>query len=325
MSARTKRILRKVISHIGVLFFALAAAMLYFQLREYSFSGILDAVMNIPKLNLLVASVLCVMEYLTLSVYDFMALKYVGRKLAWWKWMLAGSFGFAISNNAGNAAVSGAAIRYRLYTRWRIRAGELVKMLAFSGVTYYLGAATVLLIGFFFLPSNSSGSMLNVLFFVCLALWVFYVGLCFQFRGKTFKIGKLVFKVPSGSTALKQCGLGATDSILAAMILYFLTRNVINIPVIEFISIFVVAQGAGIFAQVPGGIGVFESVFLMSMPDGTDKAALFGCLLVFRIVFFLLPLVGIGILFVIYERWLKKEMKKWHVFAHAKWLNKKAK
>ena len=101
MSGRAKRILRKVISHIGVLFFVLAAAMLYFQLREHQFSSILAAILNIPKLHLLIASVLCVAEYMTLSVYDFMALRYVGRKLAWWKWMLAGSFGFAISNNAG--------------------------------------------------------------------------------------------------------------------------------------------------------------------------------------------------------------------------------
>jgi uncharacterized membrane protein YbhN (UPF0104 family) len=318
MSPRLRRILRKFISHIGVLFFVLAACMLYWQLRKYSVEDILDALTEIPKLHILWAMLICVAEYLVLSCYDFFALRYVGRKLSWWKWMLAGLMGFVISNNAGNAAISGGAIRYRLYTRWRIRGGEIVKMLTFSGFTYYLGAATVVVAGFFLLPSGgfSDSHMMHILLAGSLAFLGAYFTACLFLHKKVFKIGKLAFRVPGIGTALTQSAWGAVDSILAGLILYCLAFHAVKIPIIEFISIFVVAQSIGIFAQVPGGVGVFESVVIMAMPDGIDKAVLFGSLLAFRIVYFLLPLLGVGTLFFIYEGNLRKKMKKWKIFSH---------
>jgi uncharacterized membrane protein YbhN (UPF0104 family) len=274
LSPRTKRIFKKIVSRIGVLFFALAAWMLYWQLRKYSLSEIFDAVTEIPFRHIFWACLVCAAEYLVLSCYDFFALRYVGKHLAWWKWMLAGMMGFVISNNAGNAAISGGAIRYRLYTRWRIKAGEIVRMLTFSGFTYYLGAATVVVAGFFMLPAGSfaDSHMMHVLFGGCCVFLGAYFAACLFLPKKTFKIGNIVFKVPSAGTALIQCSIGATDSILAGLVLYCLTFHAVKIPVVEFVSIFVVAQSAGIFAQVPGGIGVFESVVMLAMPDGVDKA-----------------------------------------------------
>ena len=131
MSIKTKRFFKKLVNYAGLFFFVLAAGMLYWQLRNYSLHQIAHALWNIPFINLVMASVACLMGYVVLSLYDYLALRYTGHKISWWKWMLAGMLGFAISNNAGNAAVSGGAIRYRLYTRWRIPAGDIVKMLTF--------------------------------------------------------------------------------------------------------------------------------------------------------------------------------------------------
>jgi uncharacterized membrane protein YbhN (UPF0104 family) len=318
LSPRAKRIFKKAVSRIGVLFFVLAVWMLYWQLHKYSLSEILESITEIPMRHIFWACLVCVAEYLVLSCYDFFSLRYVGKRLAWWKWTLAGMMGFVVSNNAGNAAISGGAIRYRLYTRWRIKAGEIVRMLTFSGFTYYLGAATVVVAGYFLLPEGGfSGSpMMRILFGgSCGFLGAYFAG-CLFFYGRTFRIGSIEFKVPSVGTGLVQCALGTTDSILAGLVLYCLTFHAVQIPVVEFVSIFVVAQSAGVFAQVPGGIGVFESVVMLAMPDGVDKAVLFGSLLAFRIVYYLLPLVGVGSTFFIYERYLKKKMKKWRIFSH---------
>lgn len=317
MSIQTKRIIKKMFSRIGVVFFALAVWMLYWQLHKYSLEEILHSVTQIPISHIIWSLLTCVAEYLVLSCYDFLALKYIGQRLPWWKWMLAGAIGFAVSNNAGNAAISGGAIRYRLYTRWRIRAGEIVKMLTFSGFTYFLGAATATLIGYFMLTGESVSAIpvMRVLFGGCCAILGIYFFASLFFRGKTFRIGSLVFRVPSPRMAIEQCLLGMTDSVLAGLVLYFLTMHVLDMPVVDFVAVFVIAQAAGIFAQVPGGIGVFESVFLLAMPDSADKAVLFGCLLAFRMIFFLLPLFGIGATFFVYEHYLRNKMKKWLVFS----------
>ncbi len=313
MSVKAKRLLKKIISYAGLFFFLLAAGMLYWQLRKYSLGDIARALLNIPKYNLLMACVACLLGYLSLSLYDYLALDYVERKVSWWKWMLAGMLGFAISNNAGNALVSGGAIRYRLYTRWRVPGGDIIKMLTFSGVTYFLGASAIAVIGYFLVPQEMFQNSIGIkgLFGLCLGLLLVYYGLTLFFRHKTVKIGQLLFKVPSTRTAMIQTALGITDSVCAGLVLYFCISPYISMPFAVFIGLYVIAMGAGIFSQVPGGIGVFESIFMVVLPEDVDRASIFGALLAYRIIYYLLPLIGAGGLFFVYERWLRARMKRW--------------
>ena len=53
MSFRAKRLIKKIISWSGLFFFALAAYMLYRQLSKYHLQDIQDALMSIPRQNLL--------------------------------------------------------------------------------------------------------------------------------------------------------------------------------------------------------------------------------------------------------------------------------
>ncbi len=317
MSAKTKRLIKKIISYSGIFFFAVAAGMLWWQLRNYTFSDIWNAILAIPKMNLAGACVACLAGYFALSLYDYLALRYVGGRVTWWKWMLAGMLGFAISNNAGHAVVSGGAIRYRLYTRWRIRGGDIVRMLTISGFTYFLGCAAILIIGYFLIPANlfdgSDGLAmgLNSLFVICAAALLVYFAMTVVFHGKSVKIGGLQFQVPTTQMAAAQMALGITDSLLAGLVLYFCITPYWDISFGTYIGLFVIAQTTGVFSQVPGGIGVFESIFLVALPETVDKADVFGALLAYRIIYYVLPLIGVGGLFFIYERWLRARMKRW--------------
>ena len=58
MAFQTKRVLKKAISWAGLLFFGLAAYMLYTQLSKYSFDDIKDAVFSIPAKNLCIYVIL---------------------------------------------------------------------------------------------------------------------------------------------------------------------------------------------------------------------------------------------------------------------------
>ncbi len=318
MSANTKRVLKKVISYSGIFFFLLAAGMLWWQLRNYSFMDIAHAIIAIPFVNLVAACFACLAGYFALSLYDFLALNYVGenKKVSWWKWMLAGMLGFAISNNAGHAVVSGGAIRYRLYTRWRIRGGDIVKMLTINGFTYFLGAAAIVLIGYFLVPrelfDGAVGTMigLNALFIFCAAAILTYFAMTIFFHDKNIKIGQIKFQIPTTKLAIVQMGLGITDSILAGLVLYFCLIPFVDISFGTYIGLFVIAQTTGVFSQVPGGIGVFESVFMLALPESVDKADIFGALLAYRIIYYVLPLIGVGGLFFLYENWLRAHMRR---------------
>ncbi|MCL1892589.1 MAG: lysylphosphatidylglycerol synthase domain-containing protein [Alphaproteobacteria bacterium] len=323
MSAKAKRLLKRLVSWSGILFFIIAAGMLYWQLRHYSLYDIARALWHIPFMNLVYASLAALAGYVALSFYDYLALRYINKMVSWWKWMLAGMIGFAISNNAGHAVVSGGAIRYRLYTRWRIRAGDIVKMLTYNGFTYFLGCTAIVVIGYFMVPHalfrDSVGASIGVhgLFIFCVAALGAYFAMTQLFRNKTIKLGELHFQIPTTRMAAFQMFLGILDSVLAGLVLYFCLIPFVEIPFTTFIGLFVIAQTAGVFSQVPGGIGVFESIFLLALPGDVNRASIFGALLAYRIIYYVLPLIGAGGLFLIYENWLRAKMKRWLAEAQA--------
>ena len=195
--------------------------------------------------------------------------------------------------------------------------GDILKMLTISGFTYFLGAAAIVIISYFLIPhelfQNSVGASvgINALFIFCMVSLLTYFATTIFFHKKSIKIGQIKFQIPSVQMAFTQTLLGIADSVLAGLVLYFCLRPFVEIPFVIFMGLFAIAQSTGVFSQVPGGIGVFETVFLIALPDTVDKASIFGALLAYRIIYYVLPLIGMGSLFFVYERWLRSRMKRW--------------
>lgn len=311
MSFKTKRFLKKLVSWLGLFFFVFAAFMLYNQLSKYSWIDIKTALLSIPKRNLLYACIASFFGYVALSSYDYLALKYIGRKLAAWKWIFVGFIGFSISNNAGHAIVSGGSIRYRLYTRWRFHASEIVRMVTFSGFTYLFGCFFLIILGYFLTPDHAFGegsvSKLTTVIITVVSVigLVLYLGATLFYK-KPIIIKDVEFDIPSFKMALAQVFLGGADILLASLVLYFSLIPFIDIPFDVFIGVFIIAQVLGVFSQVPGGLGVFEGLFLYIIPGGeSETAKLFGALIAYRIIYYLLPLVVSGVILMIYEWYIK--------------------
>lgn len=315
IQAKTKRIIKKMISWSGIFFFGLAAVMLYHQLSKYPLSEIKHALLAIPGKNLFFACLASFLGYAALATYDFLALKYIKHKLAAWKWMFVGFLGFSVSNNAGHAIVSGGAVRYRMYTRWRFKASEIVKMVTFSGFTYLFGCFGIIVVGYFLIPEDAFGSSAASHFTTKVVTLLSGLGLLGYFAltlfyKKPIKISQLSFKIPSFKMALVQVFLGALDSMLASLVLYSVLIPFVGVPFDIFLGVFVVAQVLGVFSQVPGGLGVFEGLFLLILPGDNNMAHLFGALIAYRIIYYLLPLVCSSVVFGIYEWTLHKKRQR---------------
>lgn len=310
MSFKTKRFLKKMVSWAGLFFFVFAAYMLYNQLSKYSWDDIKTALLSIPDRNLVYACVASFFGYVALSSYDYLALRYIGRKISAWKWIFAGFIGFSISNNAGHAIVSGGSIRYRLYTRWRFHASEIVRMVTFSGFTYLFGCFFLIIMGYFLTPDHAFGEGSVSKMTTLVTTIVAAVGLLLYFWATLFYkkpiiIKDVEFDIPSFKMALAQVFLGGADILLASLVLYFSLIPFIDIPFDVFIGVFIIAQVLGVFSQVPGGLGVFEGLFLFIIPGGEGNAAnLFGALIAYRIIYYLLPLVVSGVVLMTYEWYL---------------------
>ncbi|MBR1600312.1 MAG: UPF0104 family protein [Alphaproteobacteria bacterium] len=311
---KQKRFLRKFISWLGLFFFGLAAFMIYRQLSKYTLEEIEDAIVAVPNKNILYACMASFCGYMALSSYDYLALKYIRHKLAAWKWMFAGFVGFAISNNAGHAIVSGGAIRYRLYTRWRVPAAEIVKMVTFSGFTYLVACFALVIIGYVCSPEHAlsavSSPYINwsIIISSIVGLMLYFWGCAFY--KKPIIIKEVEFDTPSVKMAVAQVIIGSIDILMASLVLYFVMDSYVNIPFFTFMGAFIIAQVLGVYSQVPGGLGVFEVVFTNLLPEDENQATLFAILILYRIIYYLLPLIMSGIALFIYEFHLAENKKQ---------------
>ena len=64
----------------------------------------------------------------------------------------------------------------------------------------------------------------------------------------------------------------------------------------SFVGLFGLANLGGLISNVPGGIGVFEAVVLLAVPDGGASGAVAAALIGYRLIYYLLPLVVAALL-----------------------------
>jgi uncharacterized membrane protein YbhN (UPF0104 family) len=94
------------------------------------------------------------------------------------------------------------------------------------------------------------------------------------------------FEVPSVRLALAQIVLGPLNFACVAACLHQVLSASFDESYLATASVFVLAITAMIIAHVPGGLGVIESVVVYLLPE----SGVLPLVLVFRFVYFLLPL-----------------------------------
>ncbi len=303
---KTSSIINKIISWLGLFFFVLAIYMIYRQLSKYTMSELKDAILNIPHKNLFYALIASFLGYIALSTYDYLALKYIKKKLQSWKWILTGFIGFSVSNNAGHAIVSGGAVRYRFYSRWGFKPGDIVKMITFSGFTYLIACFFLIIVGYVMTPEQAYGGSNTTKLSTLITTILSVVGLGLYFWAslyykKSFTIKGIKFRMPKFRLAIEQMLIGSIDIVMASLVLYSVLICFIEIDFMTFMGAYIIAQVLGVYSQVPGGLGVFELVFSNVLPGQENQAILFGALIAYRIIYYLLPLLISGIVLFIYE------------------------
>ncbi len=297
--------LNKIVSWLGLFFFVLAVYMIYRQLSKYTAEELKNAILNIPTYNLMLALLASFVGYVSLSTYDYLALKYIKKKVVAWKWILTGFVGFSISNNAGHAIVSGGTVRYRFYSKWGINAGDIVKMVTFSGFTYLVACFFLIILGYFLTPDHAFGDNDSTKLSTLITMLFSVIGLIIYFCAsiyyrKNLNIKGVDFEMPKFKLALEQMIIGSIDIVMASLVLYAVLISFIDIDFIPFLGAFIIAQVLGVYSQVPGGLGVFELVFSNILPGQENQAILFGALVAYRIIYYLLPLILSGVVLLVY-------------------------
>lgn len=272
-----------------------AAFLLYRTLGRYTLKEITDAVRAIPAGRLVSAAAFAAASYLCLTGFDWLAVRYAGKPLAWRRTALASFVSLSIGHNVGVAALSSGAIRYRFYSRWGLRMGDVAKVILFCGITVGLGLATLGGISLLLYPQEAEGLMgitrseLRGMSIVCLSLPLAHVLLSATLRGD-LRLRRWSVRFPPVRLALAQIVLGTANFACVAACLHQLLAALSEAAYLEVTAIYVIGSVASLISHVPGGLGVLEATVLYLQPG----AEAVGALIAFRVLYFLVPL-GFGL------------------------------
>ena len=109
--------------------------------------------------------------------------------------------------------------------------------------------------------------------------------------------------LPSGPSTLLQIGIGILDLGCCALAMYMLLPDEPNIGFVTLAVVFVSATLLGFASHAPGGLGVFDAAMLVALWQ-FDKEDVLAGLLLFRLLYYLVPFVVALIILGAREIWL---------------------
>ncbi len=293
-------------SLFGLLLLVLSLLAIANELREYNYRDILNSLAAIPKSRLSWAIWLTALGYLVMIGYDILGFNYINRSLSWNKIAFTNFISSAFSNTIGFALLTGSAIRYRFYSTWGVSAVAIAQVIAFANFTFWLGmfavAGLLFLINPLKIPTQlhlpfATVRPIGVIFLLLVAAYLLgsiFIKQPLIIRGQEFRF-------PSFKISLLQIAISSFDWILAAAVLYALLPSNISLSYLDFLGIYLLAMFAGVVSNVPGGLGVFETIILLILSSKVSAAAVLGSMLAYRGVYYFLPLLVAAGLLGIYE------------------------
>jgi uncharacterized membrane protein YbhN (UPF0104 family) len=293
---REKQIFHKLGLVLSLTIIAIACYVLYHMLRDLDFDDLVTALQAKSAQSIVLAMLFVAAGYFTLTFYDLFALRTIGRNDVPYRIAaVAGFTSYSIGHNVGASALTGGAVRYRVYSAWGLNAVDVAKICFVAGLTFWLGNAAVLGIGISYHPEAASQVdrlpvwLNQIVGFAALAVLAGYVAWVWV-GPRVVGRGQWSVTLPGGPLTLLQIVIGIVDLSFCAMAMYMLVPDS---PYIDFVTvavIFVSATLLGFASHSPGGLGVFEAAMLVGLWQ-FDKEELLAGMLLFRVLYYITPFV----------------------------------
>jgi uncharacterized membrane protein YbhN (UPF0104 family) len=281
-----------------------------------------DYLKSISPGNYLLAVLSTLVAYAALAWYDRIALLHLGVKNISWVFISLCSFTtYALSHNIGATVFSGGIVRYRAYHTKGLSAAQVAVLVAVCSLTFLLG--TVLIGGLIsvlepeqlsrfrgllpanlrFLTDQTTARLVGVVFLGGAAVYV--IGSIFRFKPLIIRGFRLEY--PKPEIAARQLLAAPLEILGAAGIIYFALPEAGNPGYFIVLAVFIASFGVALWTGAPGGVGVFDGLFITAMPEMRNTQVL-AALLVFRLAYLLIPLFLSIFVIIIFERDRLKEV-----------------
>ncbi len=263
--------------------------------REVDLWEVQAALTSASRAQLAAALALTVVSYLLLTGYDVLALRQLKIRIPYRTTALASFTSYAVSFNLGFPLVTGGTVRYWIYAPKGLSASRIASLTVIAGITFWLGMGVVLS---WSLIREAEAVARLIVFgtdFVRLMglVPIGLVGAYFAWvalRRPTVRIQGWRLELPGWKLSTAQAMLGIGDVCAAAGVLYVLLPTGHGVGYETFLAIYVAAAMLGIASHSPGGLGVFEATILIALSH-VPREPLLGALLLFRLIYYVAPLI----------------------------------
>jgi uncharacterized membrane protein YbhN (UPF0104 family) len=293
---RHRQILHKLGVAISVSVIAVACYVLYHMLRGIDVNEVVEAIKSTEPRSIALAALYVAAGYFTLTFYDLFALRAIGRNDIPYRINALGAFtSYSIGHNVGASVFTGGAVRYRIYSAWGLNAIDVAKICFIAGLTFWLGNAAVLGLGIAYHPEAASSIdqlpvwLNRIVAFATIAALVGYVAWVWV-KPRHVGRGPWTVVLPGGPLTLLQIVIGIVDLGFCALAMYELVPDDPNLGFVVVAVIFVSATLLGFASHSPGGLGVFDAAMLVGLWQ-MDREDLLAGMLLFRVLYYIVPFV----------------------------------
>ena len=301
MPARLRQLVGPV---MALLLFGLAVKLLYGEIQKVTWEEFRAGLVDVPVEYLLIAVFLVALNYGMLSCYDLLALRYVRAAIPLRRVLLVSFLGYSLGNNLGTL-LAAAPIRYRFYLRWGLTHRQIVAAMTVLGATFWSGlgllAGVTLSVAPIPLPPQVPLPFgTQVLGFIALGATGTYLAICGIFTFPIVLHKNVRLRLPSLGLATVQMSIAAVDLVISATALYLVLPATAEVPFLTVMAAFLLGIMVSLITQVPGGLGVLELILFALLQDSVGGAVIASVLL-FRVIYYILPLIGGMITLVAHE------------------------
>ncbi len=277
--------------------------------RAIEWSEVFSAVRAYPVRTLLIAAALGVASHVVYSTFDLVGRYYTGHKLPAPTVMAIAFVSYAFNLNLGTV-VGAVAMRVRLYTRLGLDGGDVARIVGASMITNWLGYFFLAGLAFIWWPLELpkdwfvGATALHVVGAVLVAISLGYIALCAFSKQRELTIRGHEIALPKVRVALIQLALSSTNWALMGATMFTMLQGKVAYPVV--LGVLLIGAVAGLLSRVPAGLGVLEAVFVALLSSQMSQPALIAGVLLYRAVYFWIPLLIAGIFYLVMEASAKK-------------------
>ncbi|CAM2151167.1 phosphatidylglycerol lysyltransferase [Pararobbsia alpina] len=264
--------------------------------KTIDYHSVVHSVMHLPVSAWGAALAATVLSYLALVARDAIGLRHIEAKVPATPLWIGATAGSALGNATGFGALTGGAVRCRVYGTAGITPAQVGRLTVFTSVTLAISLALMTAAGMVV-----AGATLSPMFHLpqkvvetigasALAGFAAIVALGCGARSRAVKLRWITVDIPGRTVLLAQVFFAVIDVIAAALALWAVLPHG-DVGFVHFLVVFSAAMLLGMIGHTPGGIGIFEAAMVFALGHSVPVPEMVAALLAYRAIYFGAPLI----------------------------------